>query len=201
MEIKEKFIKKYWEQIVRDQVIDDWEAKGYQVVTKKKIGDEVADVYAEKGGRKVLIEIVTAAKDKNLYARLQKEAKQNGAEMMLVMANYQQEKAYVDIDNFDMILLDYIQKGNIPDSIDALGHHCQIEHIREVRFSEVNVLAEYIWVTGKCICDVQICLDSEEDCKIKMPFPAEFDCNLGYEPNLQICEMEEFKVDTAGYYK
>ncbi len=201
MEIKEEFIKKYWEQIVRDQVIDDWATKGYQVETEKRIGNEVADVYAEKDDRKVVIEIVTAAKDKSLYARLQKEAKQNGAEMMLVMANFQQEKAYVDIDNFDRILLDYIQNGHTPDSIDALGHHCEIEHIREVRFREVNVLAEFIWATGKCICDVQICLDSEEECKIKMPFPAEFDCNLEYGPNLQISEMVEFKVDTSGYYK
>ena len=201
MEIREEFVKRYWDQIVRDQVIDDWEKKGFNVTTEKKLGDDVADIYAVKEERKIIIEIVTSKKDRSTYARLQRLAKEQGAEMMLVMANFENEKALVDIDNIEMILLDYLHNGNTPSSVDALGHHCQIENIREVRFVEVNVLAEYIWARGKCICDVEICLDKEEECKIKMPFPAEFDCNLSYNPGLQISEMEDFEVDTSAYYK
>lgn len=53
----------------------------------------------------------------------------------------------------------------------------------------------------KCVCDVEICLDNQEECKFKMPFPAEFDCNLIYDPILKIGKMEEFEVDTSAYYK
>lgn len=201
MEIREEFVKRYWEKIVRDQVIDDWEQNGFKVETEKRFGDDVADIYAEKEDKKFIVEIVTSAKEKGIYARLQKAAKQEGAQMLLVMGNYQNEKALVDIDGFEWILLSYLQDGNTPSSVEALGHHCQITEIREVRFVEVNVLAEFIWARGKCICDVEICLDNQEECKFKMPFPAEFDCNLIYDPILKIGKMEEFKVDTSAYYK
>lgn len=201
MEIKEEFVKRYWEKIVRDQVIDDWEKKGFNVETEKRFGDDVADIYAENENKKYIVEIVTSTKDKGIYSRLQKVAKQVGAQMLLVMGNYQNEKALVDIDGFDRLLLSYLLAGNTPSSIEALGHHCQIKEIREVRFVEVNVLTGFIWVRGKCICDVEICLDNQEECMFKMPFPAEFDCNLIYAPILKISEMEEFKVDTSAYYK
>ena len=144
---------------------------------------------------------MTPAKEKGIYSRLQKAAKQEAAQMLLVMGNYQNEKALVDIDGFDRILLSYLQEGNTPSSVEALGHHCRIKEIREVRFVEVNVLADFIWARGKCVCDVEICLDHQEECKFKMPFPAEFDCNLIYDPILKIGKMEEFEVDTSGYYK
>lgn len=36
MEIKERYIKKYWYQIIRDQISDELEAQGYHVWVKKK---------------------------------------------------------------------------------------------------------------------------------------------------------------------
>ena len=49
MEIKETYIKKYWEQIVTDQLADDLVSKGYCVEREKKVDGLCFDLYASKG--------------------------------------------------------------------------------------------------------------------------------------------------------
>lgn len=48
MEIKDTYIRRYWEKIVADQLADELLGKGYQVDKEKKVGDLCFDLYATK---------------------------------------------------------------------------------------------------------------------------------------------------------
>ena len=49
MEVNEKYIQKYWYEIVRDQVSDELKKKGFNVLHDYSLDGHVADIYAEKG--------------------------------------------------------------------------------------------------------------------------------------------------------
>ena len=44
MEIKETYIRKYWEKIVADQLAEELQQKGYQVEREKKDGNICFDI-------------------------------------------------------------------------------------------------------------------------------------------------------------
>ena len=46
MEIKDTYIRRYWEKIVADQLADELLGKGYQVDREKKV-DEIIEVISE----------------------------------------------------------------------------------------------------------------------------------------------------------
>ena len=47
MEVNEKYIQKYWYEIVRDQVSDELKKKGFNVLHDYSLDGHVADIYAE----------------------------------------------------------------------------------------------------------------------------------------------------------
>lgn len=57
MEVKEEYIKKYWHEIVRDQITDELKEEGFQVFDNYSVDGFTADLYAEKGEDKRIIEI------------------------------------------------------------------------------------------------------------------------------------------------
>ncbi|WP_338876517.1 hypothetical protein WBJ53_12795 [Spirosoma sp. SC4-14] len=48
MEIKQQYLQNYLHDIAIDQLMDDYRAKGYQVVREEKVGDYRADLVAKK---------------------------------------------------------------------------------------------------------------------------------------------------------
>ena len=49
MEVKEEYIKKYWHEIVRDQITDELKEEGFQVFDNYSVDGFTADLYAENG--------------------------------------------------------------------------------------------------------------------------------------------------------
>lgn len=60
MEIKPKYIQRYWYQIVADQIADEYRQKEYTIYREYQVDDIRADLYAVKEDHKVIIEIVTS---------------------------------------------------------------------------------------------------------------------------------------------
>lgn len=55
MEVKEEYIKKYWHEIVRDQITDELKEEGFQVFDNYSVDGFTADLYAEKVKTKGLL--------------------------------------------------------------------------------------------------------------------------------------------------
>ena len=70
MEVKEKYIQKYWHEIVRDQIMDELREQGFEVYPEYEIDGYVADLYAEREGEKRIIEIKKNALSRDAFIKL-----------------------------------------------------------------------------------------------------------------------------------
>ena len=73
MEVKEEYIKKYWHEIVRDQITDELKEEGFQVFDNYSVDGFTADLYAEKGEDKRIIEIKNKALSRENFIKLHKD--------------------------------------------------------------------------------------------------------------------------------
>lgn len=174
MEVKEKYIKKYWYQIIRDQIADELTAQGYEVDFDKEIGNGIlADIYAERNGDKQIIEISARKTPKEQFFRLHNYAINNGMRLKAVVANINSFKTTIEWDELESILCDYVnKKGYCKD----LGYSVTMEDVIDIDFSKIQITGNEIYVEGNAVCEVEIQIDEDGDIDLTRDFPMTFRC-------------------------
>lgn len=200
MEIKETYIKKYWEHIVADQLADELTSKGYSVEREKQADGICFDLYATKGDDHIIYEIKQGRFSKASIERLQHYAKEHGARLQLVISNYSDTLPKIDIDFFPEMLCEYM---NTYHPHDEIAYSDTIEDISDISYTMVRINESEMTLTGNASCEMEIHMDNEGDIDFSMSFPMSFDVSLILEKGEWTIDAPntEINVDDSKFYE
>lgn len=200
MEIKETYIKKYWEYIVTDQLADELVSKGYCVEREKKVDGLSFDLYATKGDEHIIYEIKQGCFSKTSIERLQRYAKEHGARLQLVISNYADTLPKIDIDFFPVLLCEYMNTYHPHYDI---AHSDTIEDITDISYTIVEMNESEMTLKGSATCEMEIHMDNEGDIDFDMSFPMSFDVSLILENGKWEVDVPntEINVDDSKFYE
>ena len=200
MEIKEKYIRKYWEKIVADQLADELQQKGYLVEREKKVGNLSFDLYATKGDERIIYEIKQGRFSKASIEQLQHYTKEHGARLQLVISNYADTLPIVNIDFFPSLLCDYMNTNHPHNEI---ANSDIVEDISDISYTMLQMAEDEMTLKGNAMCDMEIHMDNEGDIDFDMSFPMSFEVSLIHEDNQWKIEETntEINVDDSKFYE
>lgn len=200
MEIKETYIKKYWEYIVTDQLADELVSKGYCVEREKKVDGLCFDLYATKDDEHIIYEIKQGRFSKTSIERLQRYAKEHGARLQLVLSNYADTLPKIDIDFFPVLLCEYMNTYHPHDDI---AHSDTIEDISDITYTIVEMNESEMTLKGSATCEMEIHMDNEGDIDFSMSFPMSFDVSLLLENGEWAIDASntEINIDDSKFYE
>ena len=207
MEIRQQYLQRYLHDIAIDQLMADYQAKGYQVAKEEKVGNHQADLVAKKEGEVVVVEVktgkMTPQKRKQVaeigdYVRTQKNYK-----FLVVMATPPKPKK-IDISNLDQLLLDYFIK-NPPYEFRKIPAKIQIKAVTDVNLNEFTLTETgNISVTGNALIEADLQPNPPDDPTVFVEvFPCNFEVVLTYVSSKQLIlsEMKGLAIDTSDYFQ
>lgn len=200
MEIKEAYIRKYWEKIVADQLADELQQKKYKVEREKKVDDICFDLYATKGDEHIIYEIKQGRFSKNSIEQLQQYAKEHGARLRLVISNYADTLPSINIDFFPSLLCDYM---NTYHPHNEIAYSDTVEDISDISYTMLQMDESELKLKGNATCDFEIHMDNKGDIDFDMSFPMSFEVQLIHQNGQwDIDESNtEIDVDDSKFYE
>lgn len=186
MEIKEKYVRKYWYKMVEDQVYDDYKEKEYDVERQHVFAEHrvEADLYATRGDEKIIIEIVSREKEKSQVMRLYKLAHEIGAELKIIYANFVPIASKNGFEGFENEFEEYLNDICLGD-FDQFGTHHRVEEIVDTVFSGIYVNGGEAELIGSCTVELAVCME-KDDPEYTYHVPCEF--------------KVEMKLNNKGWY-
>ncbi|WP_020603383.1 hypothetical protein [Spirosoma spitsbergense] len=207
MEIRQQYLQRYLHDIAIDQLMADYEAKGYTVLKEEKVGKYKADLVAKKEDEVVVVEVKTGrmtpqkrqqVADIGDYVRTHKNYK-----FLVVLATPPKPKK-IDIPNLDLLLFHYLL-NHLPDSLNALSPQTRITDVVDTAANEVTVGRDgSMVVKGMGTVEVQLQYGSGDDESISHDaFPFDFDIVLKYnqKQELIIEDTHTIDVDISSFYE
>lgn len=198
MEVKEKYIKKYWYEIVRDQITDELKEEGFEVYADHLIDGFTADLYAEKGEDKKIIEIKNKNLSRENFIKLHKFATGHNIKFQLAIADFRSLKPSINIEGIDKMLVDYMNEHSL---YEDLGQKSYVDDITDVSYNDIDIDEKAILLKGEAVCEMCIEFDDEGDCDFNANFPMTFDIHIDTK-DWEIVDSEEgIEVDTSSFYE
>lgn len=209
MEIRQQYLERYLHDIAINQLVADYQAKGYQVAKEEKIGDYRADLVAKKGDEVVVVEVktgkMTPQKRKQVaeigdYVRTRKNYK-----FLVVIATPPKPKR-IEIPNLEQLLVSYLI-DNFPENLDVLSSHTRITDVPEATVDELTVTQDgSIVAKGNGTVEVELHYGSGDDgnrTEMEDTFPFNFEVVLKQNINqeLYLVEAKLIEVDTSSFYE
>ena len=207
MEIRQQYLQRYLHDIAIDQLMADYEAKGYKVLKEEKVGKYRADLVAKKADEVVVVEVKTGrmspqkrkqVADIGDYVRAHKNHK-----FLVVLATPPKPKK-IDIPNLESLLLNYMT-DNFPDSLNSLSTHTRITDVSGVTVNEVTVIEDGSIIAvgnGTVEVELQYGSDRDEDATVTVDsFPVDFEIILKYKANreLFLADIELMEIDVSSF--
>lgn len=198
MEVKEKYIKKYWHEIVRDQITDELQEEGFKVYADHSIDGFTADLYAEKGEDKKIIEIKSKALSREDFIKLHKFATRYNIKFQLAIADFRSLKPSINIEGIEKLLVDYMNDHGL---CEDLGYGSYVDDITDVSYNVIDIDEGAILLKGEAVCEICIEFNNEGDCDFNANFPMKFDIQIDTK-DWKIDDTEaEIEVDTSSFYE
>lgn len=198
MEVKEKYIQKYWHEIVRDQITDELKEQGFEVYSEYDVDGFTADLFAEKGDEKRIIEIKKNALTRDAFIKLHGFALKRGIKFQLAIADFRSLKPSIEIDNIELMLTNYMNEHHL---YEDFAHNSSVDDVTDVSYSKIEMDEDAISLQGNAVCDMLIQMDNEGDCDFNNNFPMTFDIKI----NTKTWEIEDsedgIEVDTSSFYE
>lgn len=208
MEIKREYLQKYLHNIAIDQLMADYQSKGYQTSKRDKIGNYYPDLVARKGDEVVVIEVktgnLTPDKRKQVAAIGDYVRTHQNYKFLVVLATPPKPKA-IDIPNLEHLLFTYLI-DNFPDDLYRLSSYTRITDVPDVTVDEVTVAEDGgIVAKGTATVEVELQYGSANDdgAVTEDVFPFDFEVTLKYNQNqeLVLVDAEIIEVDTSSFYE
>lgn len=211
MEIKKQYLQKYLDKIAIEQIADEYQAKGYSVSKDEKLGKGFpTDLIARKGNETIVIEVKTGKmspdKKQNMSDLANYIREQGDYKFLVAVATPPREKK-LEISGIEVLLTQIIQ-NNFPSDLDQLSTRTCLEDITDIDIDEISIDGSAISVSGSGVLNVELHFGSDgrhnEDDGFKThdSFPFDFKVTLesDAQQNLNIINVDMFKVDTSSYY-
>lgn len=205
MEINNKYLRPFWEKIVTAQLKEEYSAKGYEVRQEVPVLSDSsvrADLIAENEDEKILFEITSARKNKDMIMHARRFAIENGYKFKLISAPIPKLNTIIEFEGLEQMLLDYLI-SETPGELVTLGPRgAMIEDVEDVDLNTIKITDNEAYISGTCNVEVEIEYDQEDNLGFDMSFPAMFDVvceNNG--DTWSIIEVNKFEVDTDSFYE
>lgn len=211
MELKEKYLSRYFHDIAMDQLYDEYTQKGYSVYKEKKIGKYEADIVAENDNEKIIIEIkagrMTPERKKRL-ADLANYVRSLGDYKFLVVIPTAPRRKKLEFDEIEQLLFQDML-NNIPDELDQLSTHTVLDEIFNIDIDEITISEDSIFVKGDGTISVNLDYGSDSDDLIADgyatcdSYPFTFTTKLNFNSASKSFEIEDtdIDVDTSSFYE
>lgn len=198
MEIKEKYIRKYWYKMVEDQVCDEYISQGYTVKRGYNYAEMYrADLYAYNDNEKIIIELITCNKEKEHLIALYKRAIEAGFQFRVVSADYSHLDTILEFDEFAEIFADFLN-NNAPGDFGQFNTHSRVEEVEEYTFKSMSVNGNKMKLEGNCIVELETWMDNENDTDYTYHVPISFIVQCVYEDNQWVIDdCEYINIDTS----
>lgn len=198
MEVNEKYIRKYWYEIVRDQVSDELEEKGFNVLHDYSLDGHVADIYAEKGEDKRIIEIKKKSLSRDEFIRLHRLAASMGIKFQLAIADFRSLKPQIEIEGVECMLVNYMNEHHL---YEDFGYSVSVDDVFDISYNNIDICSDTMNLRGEAVCNMLIMLDKEGDCEFNTNFPMTFNIQINLQ-NWIIEDSEEgIVVDSSSFYE
>ncbi|MDR2467250.1 MAG: hypothetical protein LBD35_07645 [Prevotellaceae bacterium] len=192
MQIKDKYLSKYFRDMTMEQLYDEYADKGYVVCKNKQIGPYEADLVAEKDNEKIVIEIKSGGMTSDKKQRLSDLANyvrlQGGYKFMVVTPTRPQKKR-LKVENIERLLFDEISR-NLPRKLEQLSVHARPDEVYDVDIDEIKIDEDTILVRGDGEISVELDYGSDSD-----SFPFDFAAKLNFDPNTNNFKLEDMEID------
>jgi hypothetical protein len=211
MEIKDKYLNRYFHDIAMEQLYDEYTQMGYIVHKNHRIGSYEADIIAEKDNEKIVIEIksgrMTPDKKQRL-ADLANYVRSQGDYKFMVVVPTPPQKKQLEVENIEQLLLTDIIH-NLPNELDQLSTHTSPDEVYEVDIDEIKIDEDSIFIKGDGTISVNLDYGSDSDDLIadgyaaSDSFPFSFTAKLTYDERTKKFEIEDadINVDTSSFYE
>lgn len=205
MNIRPQYQQRYLYNMAVDQLVADYQERGYQVDREKKIGDYLADLIATKGDEVIVVEVkagsITPQKRKQLvqigdYVRTRKNHK------FLVVVAIPPKKKKIAIPELNQLLFQYVGQ-HIPENFNVLSPYPRITKVSETVVSELTINKDGSMVasgTGIITAEFLYGNSDKQSIDIEDVFPFDFDVVLQYNDNHELTLAKaDIHVDVSSY--
>jgi hypothetical protein len=203
MKVRDDISREFWRRAVEQELIQRYEADGYSVVRQERLGDVEADLVARKGKELIVLELKTAAtppeRSKSMGS-LRKHVVNDlkGAFRLIWIAPPREVE--VDIEGIEEKLLQALS-DSVPVDVSSLSSYTTIEGVDDVSIESLQLTHQGARVRGEGSVEVDLMNPSEfegDSGGWAEFFPFVFEIVL--DPQLQIVEISNLKVDVSSFY-
>ena len=199
---------RYLEEAKIEELAADWEARGYKVTRRARLGDVEADLVAERGDERIIVEVVTggtlARNRERTQALSQWVAQHPNTSFRMVAANPPRSRRIRVKDLSDIILDHLISSDTLPE-LDVLASHVAVDAVDGVEVLLVEIESGEIRIAGEAFVGVRLQYGSDADVSSddglvsEESFPMDFDVVVDCE--LHLLRVNSLRVDTSSFYE
>ena len=206
MKLQESYLKQAYFEAMVTQYTETLRTEGFDVEREKSLNVGASsyrvDLYARKENETRFYEFKLVggepAQDKDIQ-RFKEVAQECGATPFVVYVNVPLEKN-IEIDNLDNIILNYFQGNSIPDDLDALSTHTEIDEVQIDELNDIKVTSESITVTGEAIVYVNLVYGSGSDEPVTMSDNFSMTFTIELDHGMEIIDFS-CDIDTSDFYE
>lgn len=193
MELKEKYIRKYWYEMVVEQLKDQYKDNGYNVSLEAHLNQGlIADMIVEKDGVRTIVEIVTNSKTPQQIIRIKQLAEELHYEFQLVVANYSPLRQNVEFEQLPSLI---VKKLNEDVELYELPEGAMIDNASDLEYKDVFIDGNRLYVKGTFEVEVVIPSPDNEDQEFIHYYPATFDLLLKHNRRWIIEEVNQLTIN------
>lgn len=198
MEIKEKYLRKYWESIVADQTEAKYASEGFRVSREVNLEPNMrADLIIEKDGKKTIVEILSRPRESMEIIKLKKWAQEHDYSFKLIYANYVPIERKLEFEDFGYLFTEYLNEEH-PSEFDEFGSYNYADDVLDVEFGRIEILQDSITISGCCTIELNSRFDNEGDTEFVYYVPCKFDVTcLLKDKGWIISEVNELEINTS----
>lgn len=206
MNIRPQVQQRYLHDMAIDQLVADYQEKGYQVDREKQIGDYKADLVATKGDEVIVFEVKTGAMNPQMQGRLAQigdYVRNRKNHKFLVVVATPPKRKKIQVPELDQLLFDHLV-DHFPTSLDELSGRTRITEVSGATVDELTVQEDgRLLIKGSAEIEVELNYGSGDDGVTNEDyFPFTFELILKYtnERVLVVDEEKLIEVNTTSFY-
>ena len=206
MNIRPQVQQRYLHDMAIDQLVADYQEKGYQVDREKAIGAYQADLVVTKGDEVIVFEVKTGEMNpqmQNRLAQIGDYVRNRKNHKFLVVIATPPKRKKIEVPDLDQLLFDHLV-DHIPISLDQLSGPTRITAVNGAIVDELTVQEDgRLLVKGSAEIEVELNYGSGDDTVANEDyFPFTFELILKYtsERTLIVDEEKTIEIDTTSFY-
>lgn len=205
MEISKHIEQKYLHDMAVDQLVDEYNGLGYQVIREPLVGDYHADLVASKDGETIIFEVKTGQMNTELRQKLaafSAYVKQQPSHRLRVVFAVPPQNKTIEVNNLEELLGSHLIWGETPEELLELSSNTQINYVTDVSIGHIAVLTTgQLEVSGAGVIDVSLQYGGSDGVEVSDAYPFEFSAIMTHkEGSWQIEELDP-RVDTSSFFE